>query len=55
MRRTDLPPRRVGVFAAAARWHAGLQRAYQRLAERSVADYALIQCRMHWKAWSAYR
>lgn len=48
-------PRRDNGAAAAARWHASVWRAYLRLAERSAADYALIQCRLHWKAWSTYR
>lgn len=48
-------PRRDNGAAAAARWHASVRRAYLKLAGSSATDYVLIQCRLHWKAWSAYR
>jgi len=55
MRRAEPVPRRDNGAAVAARWHASLRRAYFRLAERSAADYAASQCRLHWKARAAYR
>jgi len=55
MRRAESAPRRGSHLAAATRWHISVRRAYLKLAERGAADYALIQCRMHWKTWSTYR